>query len=408
MNHQNNSGFTLAFAKVRDFIRMESFAGFLLILASILALIIANTSLYDNYQHFINFKVQIGIKPFALSKPLILWINDGLMAIFFLLIGLELKREIMEGQLSSLSQVMLPGLAALGGVIFPAVIYMAFNYQDKLSMAGWAIPMATDIAFALGILTLLGKRIPASLKLFVLALAIFDDLAAILVIAIFYTKSLSGWAILGALVTFSILIIVNKLKVARLAIYLLLGCLLWFFVLKSGIHATIAGVLLAMVIPLSVIKRRDHSPLKVLENNLHAWVTYFILPIFAFANSGIHFGGMSASQLVNPITLGVALGLFFGKQFGVFIFSYFTIKLKLAKMPIEANWQQLYGVSILCGIGFTMSLFICSLAFEHAPIIYNTDGRVGVMLGTLFSAFFAYFVLFWATKEEKVIKSVVK
>lgn len=400
-----HSGFSLAFAKVRYFIRMESFAGFLLILASLLALIIANSSLYDNYQQLLNFKVHIGIEKFQLSKPLILWINDGLMAIFFLLIGLELKREILEGQLSSLPQVMLPGLAALGGVIFPAVIYVALNHQNPVSLEGWAIPMATDIAFALGVLTLLGKRVPSSLKLFVLALAIFDDLAAILVIALFYTKSLSAYAILAAFGIFSLLVVANRLKVARIGVYLALGILLWFFVLKSGIHATIAGVLLALVIPLSVKKKSAHSPLKLLETNLHAWVTYFILPVFAFANSGINFTGLTLTQLFNPVSLGVALGLFFGKQFGVFIFCYLTIKLKLAKMPMGANWLQLYGVSILCGIGFTMSLFICSLAFEHAPIEYSTDGRIGVMFGTLFSAVTAYFVIFFATNHKKTLKS---
>lgn len=406
MNQTNqNSGLALAFAKVQYFIRMESFAGFLLILASVFALAIANSSLYDNYQQFLNFKLPIGIERFQLSKPFILWVNDGLMAIFFLLIGLELKREILEGQLSSVSQVVLPGLAALGGVIFPAVIYVALNHQNPVSLAGWAIPMATDIAFALGVLTLLGKRVPSSLKLFVLALAIFDDLAAILVIALFYTKTLSMWAILSAFATLIVLIVMNKLKVTRLAVYLFLGILLWFFVLKSGIHATIAGVLLAMVIPLQNQKQVDHSPLKYLENKLHIAVTYFILPVFAFANSGINFHGITFLQLLNPISLGVALGLFFGKQFGVFVFSYLAIKCRLAKMPTDANWLQLYGASVLCGIGFTMSLFICSLAFEQAPIEYNVDGRIGVMLGTLFSAFVAYGVIFMATNTKKPIKS---
>jgi len=405
MNHQHNSGFSLAFAKVQYFIRMESFAGFLLILASILALVIANSPLYDNYQNLLSYRFNIGIEKYQLSKPLILWVDDGLMAIFFLLIGLELKREILEGQLSSVSQVALPGLAALGGIIFPAAIYVVLNYQDPVSLSGWAIPMATDIAFALGVLTLLGKRVPSSLKLFVLALAIFDDLAAILVIALFYTKTLSAWAILAALVTYALLVIINKYKVTRLAIYLSLGLLLWFFVLKSGVHATIAGVLLAMVIPLQAKRKSHHSPLKLLEKKLHAWVTYFILPVFAFANAGIHLGDIPFSQLLNPVSMGVALGLFFGKQFGVFIFSFITIKLKLAKMPTGANWLQLYGVSILCGIGFTMSLFICSLAFEHAPIEYNTDGRIGVMLGTLFSALLAYGVIRLATNAPQTTKT---
>ncbi len=400
MIKEHKSGFSLAFAKVQYFIRMESFAGLLLILASLVALVVANSALYDNYQEFLQYHLHVGIEKFQLSKPIILWINDALMAVFFLLIGLELKREIQEGQLSSISKVALPGLAALGGVIFPAVIYIAFNYHNTISISGWAIPMATDIAFALGVLTLLGKRVPSALKLFVLALAIFDDLAAILVIALFYTQTLSLWAIVGASAAILVLFILNKFKIARLAPYLVLGAVLWVFVLKSGIHATIAGVILAMMIPLNTNKQSEYSPLKYLERKLHAWVTFFILPLFAFANSGINFSGITFEQLLNPISLGVALGLFFGKQFGVFLFSFAAIKLKLAKMPSNANWLQLYGVSILCGIGFTMSLFICSLAFEHAPIEYNIDGRIGVMLGTLISAIAGYLLMVYATKTQ--------
>ncbi len=401
MTHQHKAKLPTAFAKVAYFIQMESFAGLLLILMSILALVIANSRWYDNYQHILELPLSVGYAQFHLSKPLLLWVNDGLMAVFFLLIGLELKREILEGQLSSVSQVVLPGLAALGGVLFPALIYYAFNYHSQMGLAGWAIPVATDIAFALGVLTLLGKRVPSSLKLFLLALAIFDDLAAILVIALFYTKSLSLWALGMAGITTAILFILNRLQVTKLAIYIILGFALWFFVLKSGVHATIAGVLLAAFIPLNVTKSSQKSPLKYLENKLHTWVTFFILPVFAFANSGINFSGITMPQLINPVSLGVALGLFFGKQIGVFLFSFITIKLKLAKMPFGANWQQLYGVSIICGIGFTMSLFICSLAFEHAPIVYNTEGRIGVMLGTLMSALIGYAVLLFATGSQQ-------
>lgn len=401
MTHQHKTKLPSAFAKVAYFVQMESFAGLLLILMSILALVVANSRWYDNYQHILEQPLSIGYATFHLSKPLILWINDGLMAVFFLLIGLELKREILEGQLSSVSQVVLPGLAALGGVLFPALIYYAFNRHHELNMAGWAIPVATDIAFALGVLTLLGKRVPSSLKLFLLALAIFDDLAAILVIALFYTKSLSFWALGMAGVTTVILIILNRLQVSKLTVYIILGIILWFFVLKSGVHATIAGVLLAIFIPLKTVKHNQGSPLKYLEKKLHAWVAFFILPVFAFANSGINFSGITLPQLINPVSLGVALGLFFGKQIGVFLFSYITIKLQFAKMPDGANWRQLYGVSIICGIGFTMSLFICSLAFEHAPIIYNTEGRIGVMLGTLMSALLGYVVMYFATSQRK-------
>lgn len=403
MTHQHKAKLPSAFAKVAYFIQMESFAGLLLILMSILALVIANSRWYDNYQSILDFSLSIGYAPFHLSKPLILWINDGLMAVFFLLIGLELKREILEGQLSSVSQVVLPGLAALGGVLFPALIYYVLNRHHELSLAGWAIPMATDIAFALGVLTLLGKRVPSSLKLFLLALAIFDDLAAILVIALFYTKSLSFWALGMAGITIAILMILNRLQVTKLFVYIMLGLILWYFVLKSGIHATIAGVLLAVFIPLNVTKHKQTSPLKYLEKKLHTWVTFIILPVFAFANAGVNFNGIDFTQLLNPVSLGVALGLFFGKQIGVFLFSYLTIKLRFAKMPHGANWQQLYGVSIICGIGFTMSLFICSLAFEHAPAIYNTEGRIGVMLGTLLSALIGYGVMLFATKSPQKV-----
>jgi len=401
--NQPNLGFSLAFAKVKYFIRMESFAGFLLILTSLVALAIANSPLYGNYQEFLHYQLHIGIDRYQLSKPIEMWVNDALMAVFFLLIGLELKREILEGQLSNLSQVVLPGLGALGGVIFPALIYVGFNHNHPMNMAGWAIPMATDIAFALGVLTLLGNRVPSALKLFVLALAIFDDLAAILVIALFYTKTLSLWAIAMSLVMVGLLCALNWLKVSRIALYLVLGMLLWYFVLESGIHATISGVILAMLIPLDA-KKRDFSPLKELEKRLHPWVTYFILPLFAFANSGVNFQGITFAQLFNPISMGVMSGLFVGKQIGVFLFSYLTIKLKFAKMPSNSNWIQLYGVSIICGIGFTMSLFICSLAFEHAPFEYNIDGRIGVMIGTLCSALLGYAVLFFATKGQKALK----
>ncbi|MCS5710836.1 Na+/H+ antiporter NhaA [Candidatus Berkiella aquae] len=400
MSEQQKTGISLAFAKVHYFLRMESFAGFLLILFSVFALLLANSPWHYQYQQFLDFKLSLGYQSFQLSKPVILWINDALMAVFFLLIGLELKREILEGQLSNKSQVILPGLAALGGVIFPAVIYFLLNYQNKTGLAGWAIPMATDIAFALGVLTLLGKRVPSALKLFLLTLAIFDDLAAIIVIALFYTKTLSLWALVMAGVVISLLAAANRLKVATLFIYLPLGMLLWFFVLKSGVHATIAGVVFAMLIPLNVTPSA-HSPLKFLENKLHAAVTYFILPLFAFANSGINFDGVTWAQLMNSVSLGVALGLFFGKQFGVFLFSYLTIKLKLAKLPQDTSWRQLYAVSIICGIGFTMSLFICALAFESAPMEYNIDGRIGVMLGTLISAIVGYIAMVCACAHSK-------
>lgn len=371
------------------FIRSESFGGILLMLMSVIALILANTSLKVWYADFIQTPLYIGTDAWRLSKPLLLWINDGLMAIFFLYIGLEVKREIRVGQLSKIHQVVLPLVAALGGIIIPAVIYTFFNHQNASIMQGWAIPTATDIAFALGILALLGDRVPLSLKIFLMAVAIFDDLAAIVIIAVFYTSDLSMLSLGLASIAIAALVFCNVINVKNLSIYGFIGLLLWVCVLKSGVHATLAGVVLALAIPLTMARK--------LENALHGWVTYFILPVFAFANAGIYFGDMRVNDFLSPLTLGIALGLFLGKQVGIFGFAFLLIKTKFAQLPENTDWLQLYGVAILCGIGFTMSLFISTLAFndESMHIIHS---RLGIFIGTLFSAVLGYIILRFARR----------
>lgn len=369
----------------------ESLSGLLLILMSILALVLANSPLDLFYENLINTRFYLGIDEWRISKPLLLWINDGLMAVFFMHIGLEIKREMCEGQLSKVSQVFLPLVAALGGIIVPAMIYSLFNHKELTAMKGWAIPTATDIAFALGVLGLLGSRIPKELKLFLLAIAIFDDLAAIVIIAIFYTSSLSAISMFLASLAIMTLILCNYFNVMQKSVYCFLGILLWFFVLKSGVHTTLAGVILAFTIPLH---SKDHrqAPLKDIESSLHGWVIYFILPLFAFANAGINFDNITVEDFVSPLTLGITLGLFLGKQLGVFLFSYVMIKLGVAELPANTNWKQLYGVAILCGIGFTMSLFMSTLAFQNLES-YIMSSRLGIFIGTLLSAFFGYFIL---------------
>ncbi|MBI2792823.1 MAG: Na+/H+ antiporter NhaA [Gammaproteobacteria bacterium] len=369
----------------------DSLSGLLLILMSIVALTLANSPLHLFYENLIKTQLYLGIDQWRLSKPLLLWINDGVMAVFFMHIGLEIKREMCEGQLSKISQVFLPLVAALGGIIVPAVIYSLFNHKELIAMKGWAIPTATDIAFALGVLGLLGSRVPKELKLFLLAIAIFDDLAAIVIIAIFYTSNLSTLSIMLASLAIISLILCNYFNVMQKSVYCFLGILLWFFVLKSGVHTTLAGVILAFTIPLH---SKDHrqAPLKDIESSLHGWVIYFILPLFAFANAGINFGNITFGDFVSPLTLGIALGLFLGKQLGVFLFSYIMIKIGMAELPTNTNWKQLYAVAILCGIGFTMSLFMSTLAFQNLES-YIVSSRLGIFLGTLLSAFFGYLIL---------------
>ncbi len=346
------------------------------------------------YDSFLHIPIEVRISSLHLKKSLYHWVNDGLMAIFFLLIGLEVKREIIEGHLSSLNKIALPGIAAVGGIIVPTLIYLSFNKDVPIAKNGWAIPTATDIAFALGILSLLGNRVPASLKIFLMALAIIDDLAAITIIAFFYTTKLSILSIILAFSSLIILIILNLFGVSKKHIYLIIGAVLWVSVLKSGIHATLAGVALAFTIPMSAKDKHGQlfSPLKEIEHSLLFWVAFFILPVFAFVNAGVNITQISFSQMFGTVPMGIMLGLFIGKQLGVFGFSFIAIKIKLAKLPEGSNWLQLYGVSLLTGIGFTMSLFIVSLAFENDSIFQYTD-RLAILIGSFLSGVTGYLVL---------------
>jgi len=364
---------------LRSLLASEASGGLLLMAAAALALVVANSPLAETY--FQALHAYLG--PLSVLH----WVNDGLMAIFFLFVGLEIKREFLDGQLASWSNRALPCIAAAGGVIAPGLIYVALNASSPETVRGWAIPTATDIAFALGVLSLLGKRVPASLKVFLATLAIVDDLVAVLVIAVFYTAQLNLAALAGAAAVVVLLIILNRMKVARLAPYLVLGAILWVLVLMSGVHATVAGVVLALTIPLRASKAApDHadSPLHKLEHALAPWVGFLIVPVFGFANAGVSFVGMSAAVLTQPITLGVALGLFAGKQIGVFGAAWLAIKTRIAQLPAGASWTQLYGVALLCGIGFTMSLFIGLLAFKDVHL--QDEVKVGVLLGSLASA----------------------
>ena len=385
---------------IKNFIKMDSFAGILLMSAAVIALVLANSSFHESYESFINAKFYIGYNDFSINKPLLLWINDGLMAIFFLLIGLELKREFFEGELSKVSQVVLPGFAALGGIVVPALIFYIFNAHQSYALHGWAIPTATDIAFALGILGLIKSRIPHSIKIFLMAVAIFDDLAAILIIAFFYSGPLSTFYLTLCAITISLLFLLNYLGIKRLLPYLAIGLCLWLFVLKSGVHATLAGVVLAASIPIKVRKVEDKSPLKILEKKLHHWVTFFIIPIFAFANSGIPLAGVTLNIMTEPVVLGIVLGLFFGKQLGVFGMTYLCIKCQLAKLPENSNWMQLYGVALLCGVGFTMSLFISGLAYQDTSL--SIMSRIGILTGSFSSALIGLMILyFFSPKYSK-------
>lgn len=379
---------------IEEFIRKESASGMLLVLAAILALILSNSFMSPLYQSFLHIPVEIRVGPLHLDKSLYHWVNDGLMAIFFLLIGLEVKREIMEGHLSSVGQVALPGIAAIGGMVGPAFVYLAFNANDPLAINGWAIPTATDIAFALGILSLLGRRVPSSLKIFLMALAIIDDLGAIVIIAVFYTADLSALSIIVALVSLTVLVMLNLFGVTKKAAYFMIGFVLWVSVLKSGVHATLAGVALAFTIPLNARDEDQQpiSPLKDIEHNLHFWVAFFILPLFAFVNAGVNITDMSLEQVSGSVPLGIMLGLFLGKQLGVFGFSWVAIRSGLAPLPEGSNWKQLYGVSVLTGIGFTMSLFIASLAFEDESIFQYAD-RLAILASSFLSGIIGYWIL---------------
>jgi NhaA family Na+:H+ antiporter len=362
----------------------EPAGGVLLMLSALAALIVANTSLYPFYA--------LALQTSVLGMSIEHWINDALMAIFFLMVGLEIKREILAGQLSTWSQRALPGFAAIGGMVVPALIYIWINRGSPDTMAGWAIPAATDIAFALGVLSLLGRRVPVSLKIFLSALAILDDLGAVAIIAIFYTSDLNTTMLLTSGTIIAALAVMNRAGVNRLIPYIVVGAVLWVLVLKSGVHATLAGVALAFCIPLNKGSVEKHSPLLKMEHGLSPWVAFLILPVFGFANAGVSLAGVSADNLLDPIPLGIALGLLIGKQVGIFTLAVLAIKTGLARMPVGSTWVQVYGISLLCAIGFTMSLFIGGLAFPEAPHLIN-EVKVGVLAGSILAAIAGVFVL---------------
>jgi NhaA family Na+:H+ antiporter len=380
------------------FFQLEAAGGLLLIAAAALALIINNSPMSWLYNAFLDVPVVAQIGALKIAKPLLLWINDGMMALFFLLIGLEVKREVLEGHLSRPSQIILPGTAAIGGMVVPALVFWAFNQGDAQAMSGWAIPMATDIAFALGVLALLGKRVPVSLKLFLMTLAIIDDLGAIIVIALFYSGELSTLSLVVAAASIAALIMLNRLGVHRLAPYLLIGLVLWVCVLKSGVHATLAGVVLAFCIPLRAGLK--HSPLLTLEHALHPWVAYAILPLFAFANAGVSLTGVTLQSFTHAVPMGIAAGLLVGKTLGVFGLTWIAIRTGIAKLPSGANWGQVFGVSILCGIGFTMSLFVGSLAYDPASSAYAGADRMGILTGSILAALIGYAVMAVSSRKQ--------
>ena len=378
---------------IREFLKLESASGILLILATVVALILANSPLDVYYDSFLNIPIHIRIGAFEIAKPSFLWINDGLMAIFFFMIGLELKREFVEGELSDIRKITLPALGAIGGMAVPAAIYLLVNRGDELATSGWAIPAATDIAFALGILALLGSRVPYQLKIFLVSLAIFDDVGAIVIIALFYTADLSLTALYIALTCTALLAFINWRGASRLSAYILIGLVMWAALLKSGIHATLSGIVLALFIPIRKDPETGTSPLHRLEHDLHGSVSFVILPLFAFVNAGVTVRGMDIEEILGPVPVGIALGLVLGKQLGVFGLCWLGIKLGIAKLPENVNWAQLYGIAILCGVGFTMSMFIGSLAFEDANSPYLDQDRIGILGGSFISALLGYFWL---------------
>lgn len=415
---------------IKKFMHMESAGGICLLAAMTLAMIMANSPLADAYKSFISLPVVASAGELTLAKPLLLWVNDGLMAVFFFLVGLEIKREILGGQLSDPASVVLPGIAALAGIAAPALIYVAFNQGDADAMRGWAIPTATDIAFALGIFTLFGKHLPLSLKLFLLSVAIFDDIGAIIIIAVFYSSDLAPASLIIACSGWLILFALNRFGVTNVPPYLIVGVIIWVAVLKSGVHATLAGFINAWFVPMIIPPRGDgagdgdgdgagdddddnqgeehiqhESMLHKLEHGLHPWVAFLVLPLFAFANTGIVMEGMLDHAAVSTTTLGIIAGLFLGKQLGIFSACWLAIKLGLAKRPAGASWLQLYAVSVLCGVGFTMSLFIGTLAFEAYGLAYLRDVKIGVMIGSLLSVVVAAVLLRLARSPQAVAQS---
>jgi len=381
----------------RWFFKLEAASGLLLLISAIIALIISNSNFSSLYFEILESYFFVGINNFGIELSLLHWINDALMAIFFFFVTLEIKREFLQGELSNRKQALLPIIAAIGGMLIPALLYVYINFQNSETLNGWAIPSATDIAFSLGVLSLLGSRVPISLKVFLTALAIIDDLGAIVIIAFFYSGDLDIYYLALLLITFFVLLILNRANIKKIFPYLILGLVLWFFTHASGIHATISGVLLAIAIPHRK-KEKDFSLLLKIEHSISPYVAFGIMPLFALANAGVSLNGINLNSLLSPVPLGILLGLFLGKQIGVFLFSIISIKLKIAKMPNNSNWLSFYGVGILTGIGFTMSLFIGNLAFVENTQ-YISGVKIGVLAGSLLSTLFGYFLLLYATKK---------
>lgn len=386
--------------QIQKFLKLEAASGILLLVSALLAMIFANTDLNQLYFSFLQTEVAIKFGAFSIDKPLLMWVNDGFMAVFFILVGMEVKRELFEGSLSSYQKAIFPAVAALGGMVVPALVYWFINQNHPEYQSGWAIPMATDIAFALGIVALLSKQVPPALKVFLLALAIIDDLGAIIVIALFFSHEMSMQALTIASIAIVILVAMNRYKVTGLINYAIIGTILWASVLKSGVHATLAGVIIGFCIPLR--GKNGEAPLHHLEHALAPWCSFAILPLFAFSNAGVSLEGMSLDKLASPLPLGVTLGLIIGKPVGVFLFSYVTVLLGIAKVPEGINLKQIFAIAVLCGIGFTMSMFIAGLAFgeEDASESVLALARLGILMGTFVSAIIGYFLLKITTKPS--------
>ena len=371
--------------RIQKFFQSEASGGVLLLIFALMAIVLANTALSENYFHFLDTPVSVQFGAFSIAKPLLMWVNDGFMAVFFVLVGMEVKREMLEGSLSSYQQAIFPAIAAIGGMIVPALIYSFIAQDSPEIQSGWAIPMATDIAFAVGIVALLGKRVPLPLKVFLLALAI-------IVIAIFYSHELSTQALILAAIAIAMLVVMNRLKVSALCAYMVVGLILWASVLKSGVHATLAGVIIGFCIPMQ--GRQGEKPLHQFEHILAPWCSYLILPLFAFSNAGVSLENVGFSSLSSPLTLGIMLGLIIGKPLGVFLFSYLSVKLRLAKLPEGIHFTQIFAIAVLCGIGFTMSMFLAGLAFgETGHDNFDTLSRLGILLGSCVSALLGYALL---------------
>ena len=389
--------------RANEFIHSQSGGGIVLAVAALLALLISNSPWSVGYEQLLQVRgeIRIGGDWFVLSKPLLVWINDLWMAVFFFLVGLEIKRELLEGELASVSQALLPAGAALGGMLVPAIIYSAINWGNAVALRGWAIPAATDIAFALGILVLLGKRIPVSLKVFLTAVAIIDDLGAIVIIAIFYTAQVSVPMLLAAGAGIAVLFAMNRARVMNLGLYVLVGLVVWLFVLKSGVHATLAGVVTALAVPLVNPGKNGHgkSPLKTAEHALHPWVAFGVLPVFAFTNAGVSLQGVSFATLLQAVPLGITAGLLLGKAVGVFGAAWLMVRFSPARLPDQASWMQFFGVCVLCGVGFTMSLFIGGLAFAGQGAAFETPLKLGVLMGSVLSGVLGALILLKAAKR---------